>query len=130
MPARTVKIDLKHRPRLADLRPLIAATPTLLEARAATPRVTAAKDLKNRVGYADEFLSDFVVPWPTVGEPLAGDVQPKRLDYTHFSITLSRSRRLALYVGGKYRRRQACGHRAQQRHLGLRWPPAHRRPGR
>ena len=99
MPARTVKIDLSHRPRLADLRPLIAPNPTLLEARAATPRVTAAKDLKNRVGYADDFLSDFVVPWPTVGEPLAGDVQPKRLDYTHFSITMSRSRRLALYVG-------------------------------
>ena len=99
MPARTVKIDLSHRPRLADLRPLIAPSPTLLEARAATPRVTAAKDLKNRVGYADDFLSDFVVPWPTVGEPLAGDVQPKRLDYMHFSITMSRSRRLALYVG-------------------------------
>ncbi|NCE93025.1 DNA/RNA non-specific endonuclease [Pseudomonas sp. L13] len=99
MPARTVKIDLKHRPRLADLRPLIAANPSLLEARAATPRVTAAKDLKNRVGYADDFLSDFVVPWPTVGEPLAADVQPKRLDYTHFSITMSRARRLALYVG-------------------------------
>ncbi|MGN7442618.1 DNA/RNA non-specific endonuclease [Pseudomonas lactis] len=99
MPARTVKIDLSHRPRLADLRPLIAPSPTLLEARAATPRVTAAKDLKNRVGYVDDFLSDFVVPWPTVGEPLAGDEQPKRLDYTHFSITMSRSRRLALYVG-------------------------------
>ncbi len=99
MPARTVKIDLSHRPRLADLRPLIAPSPTLLEARAATPRVTAAKDLKNRAGYADDFLSDFVVPWPTVGKPLAGDVQPKRLDYMHFSITMSRSRRLALYVG-------------------------------
>jgi endonuclease G len=99
MPARTVKIDLSHRPRLADLRPLIAPSPTLLEARAATPRVTAAKDLKNRVGYVDDFLSDFAVPWPTVGEPLTGDVQPKRLDYTHFSITMSRSRRLALYVG-------------------------------
>ncbi len=99
MPARTVKIDLSHRPRLADLRPLIAPSPTLLEARAATPRVTAAKDLKNRVGYVDDFLSEFVVPWPTVGEPLTGDVQPKRLDYTHFSITMSRSRRLALYVG-------------------------------
>ena len=99
MPARTANIDLSHRPRLADLRPLVAANPTLLEAKAATPRVTAAKDLKNRAGYADDFLSDFVVPWPTVDQPLAGDVQPKRLDYTHFSITLSRSRRLALYVG-------------------------------
>ncbi|AZE56368.1 DNA/RNA non-specific endonuclease [Pseudomonas synxantha] len=99
MPARTAKIDLSHRPRLADLRPLVALSPTLLEARAATPRVTAAKDLKNRAGYADDFLNDFVVPWPTVGEPLSSDVQPKRLDYTHFSITMSRSRRLALYVG-------------------------------
>ncbi|KRP42035.1 endonuclease G [Pseudomonas libanensis] len=99
MPARTANIDLSHRPRLADLRPLVALSPTLLEARTATPRVTAAKDLKNRAGYAHDFLSDFVVPWPTVGEPLSGDVQPKRLDYTHFSITMSRSRRLALYVG-------------------------------
>ena len=88
MPARTANIDLSHRPRLADLRPLVAASPSLLEARAATPRVTAAKDLKNRAGYADDFLSDFVVRWPTVDQPLAGDVQPKRLDYTHFSITL------------------------------------------
>lgn len=99
MPARTAKIDLSHRPRLSDLRPLVALSPTLLEARTATPRVTAAKDLKNRDGYAHDFLSDFVVPWPTVGEPLSSDVQPKRLDYTHFSITMSRSRRLALYVG-------------------------------
>ena len=99
MPARTAKIDLFHRPRLSDLRPLVALSPTLLEARTATPRVTAAKDLKNRAGYAHDFLSDFVVPWPTVGEPLSSDVQPKRLDYTHFSITMSRSRRLALYVG-------------------------------
>ncbi|MBI6566348.1 DNA/RNA non-specific endonuclease [Pseudomonas synxantha] len=99
MPARTAKIDLSHRPRLSDLRPLVALSPTLLEARTATPRVTAAKDLKNRAGYAHDFLSDFVVPWPTVGEPLSSDVQPKRLDYTHFSITMSRSRRLALYVG-------------------------------
>ena len=99
MPARAANIDLSHRPRLADLRPLVAASPTLLEARAATPRVTAAKDLKNRAGYADDFLSDFVVPWPTVDQPLAGDVQPKRLDYTHFSITMSHARRLALYVG-------------------------------
>ena len=99
MPARNAKIDLSHRPRLADLRPLVAPGPALLEAKAATPRVTAAKDLKNRAGYAEDFLSDFVVPWPTVSEPMLGDVQPKRLDYTHFSITLSRSRRLALYVG-------------------------------
>jgi endonuclease G len=98
MPARKAKIDLSYRPRLADLRPLIAPSPTLLEARAATPRVTSANDLKDRRGYAEDFLGSFGVPWPTVEETLAGDVQ-KRLDYTHFSITMSRSKRLALYVG-------------------------------
>lgn len=34
MPARKAKIDLTHRPRLVDLRPLIPATPSLMEARA------------------------------------------------------------------------------------------------
>ncbi|RMT89205.1 hypothetical protein ALP39_01225 [Pseudomonas marginalis pv. marginalis] len=99
MPARKANADLTYRPRLADLKPLLAASPTLLEARAATPRVTPAKDLKNRQGYADDFLGSFEVPWPTVAESLAPDAQPKRLDYTHFSITMSRARRLALYVG-------------------------------
>lgn len=98
MPARKTKIELSYRPRLADLRPLIALSPTLLEARAATPRVTPARDLKDRHGYAEDFLGSFGVPWPTVEEALAGDAQ-KRLDYTHFSITMSRAKRLALYVG-------------------------------
>ena len=99
MPPRATKIDLSHRPRLADLRPLLAAGPSLMEARAATARVTAAKDLQDRRGYAEAFLDRFVVPWPTVDEALLADVQPLRLDYTHFSVTMSRSRRLALYVG-------------------------------
>ncbi|WP_439865330.1 DNA/RNA non-specific endonuclease [Pseudomonas antarctica] len=106
MPARKANVDLSHRPRLADLRPLIPASPamTLMEARAATKKVTPAEDLQDRHGYADDFLSSFVVPWPTVDEALAGDVQAldtggTRLDYLHFSVTMSRSRRLALYVG-------------------------------
>jgi endonuclease G len=99
MPARTVKIDLAWRPRLADLRPVVAPSPSLLDARAATPRVTPAKDLQDRRGYAEDFLGSFGVPWPTLDPALAGDAQPGRLDYTHFSISMSRSRRLALYVG-------------------------------
>ncbi|WP_300635268.1 DNA/RNA non-specific endonuclease [Pseudomonas sp.] len=99
MPARNVKIDLSYHPRLADLRPLLTPTPSLLEARATTPRVTAAKDLQDRRGYADDFLSSFAVPWPTFDPALADDAQPGRLDYTHFSISMSRSRRLALCVG-------------------------------
>ncbi|MPQ87136.1 DNA/RNA non-specific endonuclease [Pseudomonas sp. MAFF 730085] len=106
MPDRKATVDLLHRPRLADLRPLIAANPAIanLEARASQPRVTPAKELQNRRGYAQDFLGSFAVPWPTVADSIAEDVQPlegggERLDYTHFSVTMSRSRRLALYVG-------------------------------
>lgn len=106
MPARKTDIDLTHRPRLADLRPLISANPamTLLQARAATKKVTPASELRDRRGYADDFLSRFVVPWPTVDAALIDDLQTldaggTRLDYTHFSVSMSRSRRLALYVG-------------------------------
>lgn len=99
MPARHVKTELSYRPRLADLRPLIAPSPSLLEARTTTPRVTAAKDLQDRRGYAEDFLGSFGVPWPTLEPTVAGDAQPGRLDYTHFSISMSRARRLALYVG-------------------------------
>ncbi|MGA9703416.1 DNA/RNA non-specific endonuclease [Pseudomonas sp.] len=106
MPARKVKVDLSHRPRLADLRPLIPASPTLtlMEARAAVKKVTPPEALQGRQGYAEDFLSSFVVPWPTVDDALADDVQAlddgaTRLDYLHFSVTMSRPRRLAFYVG-------------------------------
>lgn len=109
MPDSVLNIDLDHRPRLADLRPLVptpasvSPTATLLEA-AAGPRVTPATSLKDREGYQEDFLGDFQVPWPSPSEALAGDVLAladggSRLDYTHFSITLSRARRLALCVG-------------------------------
>ena len=76
---------------------------TLMEARASR-KVTPAKELKNRKGYADDFLGSFVVEWPSVDESIAEDVSEltgggTRLDYMHFSITMSRSRRIALYVG-------------------------------
>lgn len=106
MPARNVKADLSHRPRLADLRPLLPASPTLtlMEARAAAKKVTPPQAFEGRQGYAEDFLSSFVVPWPTLDDALAGDVQAlddggTRLDYLHFSVTLSRPRRLAFYVG-------------------------------
>lgn len=105
MPVSKTKIDLSHRPRLADLRPLVPGrvAMTLMEARASR-KVTPAKELKNRKGYADDFLGSFVVEWPSVDESIAEDVSEltgggTRLDYMHFSITMSRSRRIALYVG-------------------------------
>ncbi|WP_339532770.1 DNA/RNA non-specific endonuclease [Pseudomonas mucidolens] len=106
MSARKAKIDLSYRPRLADLKPLAPAHPTvtIMEARAAAKKVTSAADLEGRQGYVEDFLGDFVVPWPTVDASIADDVQEligggDRLDYTHFSVSMSRSRRLALYVG-------------------------------
>lgn len=106
MSVRKGTIDLLHRPRLADLKPLVQshATLTIKEARSAAKKVTAAEDLEGRQGYVENFLGGFLVPWPTVGAALADDVQVldgggDRLDYTHFSVSMSRSRRLALYVG-------------------------------
>lgn len=105
MPARNAKADLSYRPRLADLQPLLPAPSiaSLMQARSAR-HVTPAKDLENRQGYAEDFLGDFKVPWPSVDATLADDVLRlagggERLDYTHFSITLSRARRMARYVG-------------------------------
>lgn len=99
-------IDFAHRPRLADLVPLQTTqgltAPRLRET--APPRTTPADALAGREGYAEDFLGEFTVPWPVPGAGLAQDVYPlgnagNRLDYLHFSITMSRSRRMALYVG-------------------------------
>jgi len=94
-------VDLAYRPRLADLRPLLP--PPAAELRGG-PRITPAAALADRQGYRADFLGEFQVPWPRPSATLAGDVYPlpassDRLDYTHFSISLSRSRRLALWVG-------------------------------
>ncbi|RMR09684.1 DNA/RNA non-specific endonuclease [Pseudomonas syringae group genomosp. 3] len=104
MPDKKKAIDLAYRPRLADLKPLNVPAALLAPQTMAAPRTTPASELKKRQGYAENFLGDFVVPWPAVDAELAADVYPlgntgNRLDYTHFSITMSRSRRLALYVG-------------------------------
>ncbi|MCG7372400.1 DNA/RNA non-specific endonuclease [Pseudomonas luteola] len=101
-------IDLNHRPRLSDMRrfaPQEAAPAVDLEARQQGPHITDAESLSGRPGYAADFLGEFSVPWPTMSDERAGDVLPvsgsaeNRLDYMHFSITMSASRRLAFYVG-------------------------------
>lgn len=99
-----VQADLAHRPRLADLQPISPAPQTPATALRSTsqPRITPATQLENRQGYSSDFLGDFGVPWPTSLTP--EDVYPlanpdNRLDYTHFSISMSRGRRIALYVG-------------------------------
>ncbi|MEH3023049.1 MAG: DNA/RNA non-specific endonuclease [Pseudomonas oryzihabitans] len=101
MPARSPTADLGYRPRLADLRPLSPAPASELRSG---PRITPAADLADREGYQADFLGDFRVPWPQPGASLVADVlalpaSDDRLDYTHFSVTLSASRRMALWVG-------------------------------
>lgn len=98
--------QLQYRPRLADMRPLgqpsAWAQPSF---ELAAPRTTPAEMLMDREGYRADFLGDFTVPWPQLTEAYRDDLLPipnsveDRLDYTHFSIAMSKSRRLALFVG-------------------------------
>ncbi|WP_421683227.1 DNA/RNA non-specific endonuclease [Stutzerimonas urumqiensis] len=98
-------VQLLYRPRLADLRPL--GTPSGVQSitALAPARTTPAEVLADRTGYQADFLGAFQVPWPRASEALQDDLLPvpgnakNRLDYTHFSITMSQSRRLALFVG-------------------------------
>lgn len=98
--------QLPYRPRLADMRPLGQPTAWVNPAfELASSRTTSADMLMDREGYRSDFLADFNVPWPQLAEPYRADLLPipnsteDRLDYTHFSIAMSRSRRLALFVG-------------------------------
>jgi endonuclease G, mitochondrial len=99
-------VNLNHRPRLADLRRL-GGTLSLLSpvtARKAVRR-TPTEELQDRLGYQPDFLGPFEVSWPRLVEERAHDAlevpgtDDYRLDYTHFSIMLSKSRRLALIAG-------------------------------
>ncbi|XXD82366.1 DNA/RNA non-specific endonuclease [Pseudomonas sp. Z5-35] len=106
VPSSASPINVSHRPRLADLKPLVQPVqPVANELRPPTdPRVTPATQLENREGYRSDFLGEFMVPWPALDAEQAKDAYStgntgNRLDYTHFSITMSRHRRLALVAG-------------------------------
>ena len=107
-------IALDHRPRLADLRRLGGAADTdherqthaeavVLERRRQGPRVHPAEVFEGRAGYDEQFLDDFPVPLPGVAAhdhdilPIAGS-QTGRLDYQHFTVVMSVSRRMARFV--------------------------------
>jgi endonuclease G len=104
-------IDVTRRPRLEDLKPLggpaasdgTAPRPGLEAAVEAAPRVTPAAAFADRPGYSTVFLGDFVVPLPEPQGRRARDVlkipgHDDRLDYQHFSIVMSASRRIAMFV--------------------------------
>jgi endonuclease G len=96
-------IDLSYRPRLADLRTLSPLKLSLLPFDREGVRTSDAGAFQGRAGYDADFLPDFAVPLPDTGA-IAGDVLPvtgsegDRLDYEHFSILMSKSRRLALFT--------------------------------
>lgn len=109
-------VDLTARPRIADLR-RIGGAPGLdpelaghiesanaeLEA-AHRPRRTPPEAFAGDAGYKEDFLPDFAVPLPVPGRTRQADVLPiagsldNRLDYTHFSVVMSKTRRIAMFV--------------------------------
>lgn len=97
-------IDLSYRPRLDDLRPLATTNEGLLALDAAGVRTSEATSFGGRQGYRADHLEAFVVPLPDTSA-VADDVlfvpgnADARLDYEHFSIVMSISRRLALLTG-------------------------------
>jgi endonuclease G, mitochondrial len=109
-------VNLMVRPRLADMvrlagpaeeeaRKMERAIESALEAKKKKPRTTSAATLKERTGYSDNFLEDFPVLLPTPVGRSRHDVRKvegnkdNRLDYQHFSVVMSESRRMAMYVG-------------------------------
>jgi len=60
----------------------------------------AAEDYEDRTGYDPDFIEDFTVPLPEIGQALMSDLVEvadgsHELAYEHFSVVMSRSRRLA-----------------------------------
>lgn len=98
--------QVNDRPRLRDMRRLVDERPSTSTAALDHQRARAAsvEELAGRQGYDENFLSDIVVPLPAPVGDLVEDVTPVagseegRLDYTHFSIVMSRSRRLAIFT--------------------------------
>lgn len=112
-PDNTAAATLAHRPRLADLKPLGGDAEARLEAaglleaaqrRLATPRVSPPSRFAGRTGFDAAHLDAFKVELPRPTGPTARDVLAVggdargRLDYMHFSVVMSASRRMALFV--------------------------------
>jgi endonuclease G len=83
----------------------VSAIESTLEARRKGPRVNPPAVFQGRTGYREDFLGDFVVPLPTAVDQPQPDIleidgtRNNRLDYTHFSVVMSASRRIARFVG-------------------------------
>jgi endonuclease G len=76
----------------------------LVEARGTNVRVRPSEDLEGRDGHREDFLDGLDVPFPTPSTPWQNDLAPVRgrddfhLAYRHYSVAISKSRRMALYT--------------------------------
>lgn len=103
-----MQVDLTHRPRLSDMNFLSPAGASIaeasIEAARRTPRTTAPATLAGRRGYNESFLGDFAVALPRPVGSNRTDIlkvdgaDGGRLDYMHFSVIMSRARRMAMFV--------------------------------
>jgi endonuclease G len=93
--------------QMKTLRKLSGETDITLQrmsARESAPMMRAPIDYEGRQGYSMTFLHDFEVPHPRLTGVRQDDAVPllddsgTELKYQHFSIVMSKSRRLALYV--------------------------------
>jgi endonuclease G len=97
-------IDLSYRPRLRDMAPLTLSNPSLLASEVEGEITSTPTTFRGRAGYQTVFLNGWDVPLPATTK-IADDVLPvpgsdgDRLDYEHFSVVMSKSRRLALFTG-------------------------------
>lgn len=99
--------ELDYYPRLADMKPLSKLTSLVNEreneATKGSAPSTAAVAFEGRTGYSESFLDGFEIVWPNLTSAVKSDLlsigDSNRLDYMHFSVAMSKSRRMALYVG-------------------------------
>lgn len=91
--------------QMKSLGELAAVKTDLLESvESRSENVTPSQSFRNRSGYKEDFLEDFTVPLPVPAEKIRVDVAPLKdgsgtvLKYEHFSVIMSKSRRLALFT--------------------------------
>ena len=109
-----LEVTLRVLPTVSELTPPQVSVSSFAADLSGTPpagpeRVRIDPDYSNRSGYDEAFLPGQVLPLPVPGNPIPSDpgvvaplLVPGRragvLDYEHFSLSLHRERRIALYT--------------------------------
>lgn len=97
-------IEFSQMKTLRELSGKAETTLQRMRARESAPLLRTVIDYEGRQGYSRTFLEDFEVPHPRLTGVREDDAAPlsddsgTELKYQHFSVVMSKSRRLALYV--------------------------------